>query len=153
MCGVTIDVPLRILVAESPVSHADVMSTPGANQSTHRPMLENGARWFGPLVDSIDMFARDVFATRLKPFISRLPSEYMVTNVRVSPFNDFEPIDQILTQHPNLVDCYAYSSDYPHEVTNQSCKHDIEELLESEELTQGDKEAILHRNAERFYRL
>jgi len=48
---------------------------------------------------------------------------------------------------------FIYSSDYPHEVTNQSCKHDIEELLESEELTQGDKEAILHRNAERFYRL
>jgi predicted TIM-barrel fold metal-dependent hydrolase len=48
---------------------------------------------------------------------------------------------------------FIYSSDFPHEVTNQSCKHDIEELLESEELTEGDKESILHRNAERFYRL
>jgi len=48
---------------------------------------------------------------------------------------------------------FLYSSDYPHEVTNQSCKHDIAELLESDELTQSDKEGILHRNAERFYRL
>jgi predicted TIM-barrel fold metal-dependent hydrolase len=48
---------------------------------------------------------------------------------------------------------FLYSSDFPHEVTNQSCKHDIEELLESEELTQDDKEAILARNAERFYRI
>jgi len=48
---------------------------------------------------------------------------------------------------------FLYSSDFPHEVTNQSCKHDIEELLESEELTESDKEAILARNAERFYRV
>ena len=30
---------------------------------------------------------------------------------------------------------FMYSSDFPHEVTNQSCKHDIAELLESEELS------------------
>jgi hypothetical protein len=38
-------------------------------------------------------------------------------------------------------------------VTNASCKHDIEELWESDELTQADKQAILARNSERFYRL
>jgi predicted TIM-barrel fold metal-dependent hydrolase len=48
---------------------------------------------------------------------------------------------------------FLYSSDFPHEVTTQSCLHDIEELVESDELTQGDKEGILYRNAERFYRL
>ena len=48
---------------------------------------------------------------------------------------------------------FLYSSDFPHEVTNQSCKHDIEELLESEDLTRDDKEAILYKNAQRFYRL
>jgi uncharacterized protein len=47
---------------------------------------------------------------------------------------------------------FIYSSDFPHEVTNQSCKHDIEELVESDELSQQDKEAILHTNAERFYK-
>ena len=48
---------------------------------------------------------------------------------------------------------FIYSSDFPHEVTNASCKHDIEELLESDEITDDDKKAILYRNAERFYNL
>jgi len=48
---------------------------------------------------------------------------------------------------------FIYSSDFPHEVTNESCKHDIGELLESGDLTQDDKEAVLYRNAERFYKL
>lgn len=46
---------------------------------------------------------------------------------------------------------FIYSSDFPHEVTNLSCKHDIEGLVESEDLSQQDKAAILHKNAERFY--
>jgi len=48
---------------------------------------------------------------------------------------------------------FIYSSDFPHEVTNASCKHDIEELLESDEITEDDKNAVLYRNAERFYKL
>lgn len=48
---------------------------------------------------------------------------------------------------------FFYSSDFPHEVTTQSCKHDIGELLESGDLTRDDKEAVLSRNAERFYSL
>jgi predicted TIM-barrel fold metal-dependent hydrolase len=48
---------------------------------------------------------------------------------------------------------FIYSSDFPHEVSNETCKEEIEELLENVELTQEDKEAILYRNAERFYRL
>ena len=48
---------------------------------------------------------------------------------------------------------FLYSSDFPHEVTLASCKHDIEELMESDELTADDKAAMLWRNAERFYQL
>jgi predicted TIM-barrel fold metal-dependent hydrolase len=47
---------------------------------------------------------------------------------------------------------FFYSSDFPHEVTNASCKHDLEELMESNEIAADDKAAILYRNAERFYR-
>lgn len=47
---------------------------------------------------------------------------------------------------------FFYSSDFPHEVTNASCKHDIGELMESDEITADDKAAMLYRNAERFYR-
>jgi predicted TIM-barrel fold metal-dependent hydrolase len=48
---------------------------------------------------------------------------------------------------------FLYSSDFPHEVTNESCKHDIAELMESGDITADDKAAILYRNAENFYRL
>lgn len=47
---------------------------------------------------------------------------------------------------------FFYSSDFPHEVTNESCKADIAELLESDELNDEDKKGILSDNAERFYR-
>ncbi|HTE86056.1 MAG TPA: amidohydrolase family protein [Dehalococcoidia bacterium] len=46
---------------------------------------------------------------------------------------------------------FIYSSDFPHEVTNETCREEIEELLENEELSEEDKQAILHGNAERFY--
>jgi predicted TIM-barrel fold metal-dependent hydrolase len=46
-----------------------------------------------------------------------------------------------------------FSSDFPHEVNNDYCKHEIEEIVENEHLTDDDKHAVLHRNAERFYDL
>jgi predicted TIM-barrel fold metal-dependent hydrolase len=46
-----------------------------------------------------------------------------------------------------------YSSDFPHEVNTDYCKEEINELVEHDELTAADKEAILHGNAERFYAL
>jgi predicted TIM-barrel fold metal-dependent hydrolase len=50
-------------------------------------------------------------------------------------------------------EAFVFSSDFPHEVNNDICKHEIEELLETESLTQADKEAILSGNAQRFYGL
>jgi predicted TIM-barrel fold metal-dependent hydrolase len=46
---------------------------------------------------------------------------------------------------------FLYSSDFPHEVTNESCKADIGELAESDDLTDEDKAGILWANAARFY--
>jgi len=48
---------------------------------------------------------------------------------------------------------WVYSSDYPHEVNNEYCKHEISEMLENQEMTAADKAAILYRNARRFYNL
>ncbi len=48
---------------------------------------------------------------------------------------------------------FLYSSDFPHEVTLDSCKHDIAELMESQEIGEDDKMAMLYRNAECFYQL
>lgn len=48
---------------------------------------------------------------------------------------------------------FIYSSDFPHEVNNDFCKAELREILENDGLTAADKEAVLHRNAERFYNL
>jgi hypothetical protein len=48
---------------------------------------------------------------------------------------------------------FMFSSDYPHEVTVESCKDEIEEVIENKEVSDEAKQAILAHNAERFYRL
>ena len=48
---------------------------------------------------------------------------------------------------------FLYSSDFPHEVNSEFCKNEIRELLEDDEMTAEDKEAVLHGNSERFYNL
>jgi predicted TIM-barrel fold metal-dependent hydrolase len=48
---------------------------------------------------------------------------------------------------------YLFSTDYPHEVDAETCKHELAELRENTQLSQADKEAILFGNAQRFYQL
>jgi len=48
---------------------------------------------------------------------------------------------------------FLYSSDFPHEVNNETCKEEINEVRDNEKITNEDKEAILFRNAQRFYRI
>jgi predicted TIM-barrel fold metal-dependent hydrolase len=48
---------------------------------------------------------------------------------------------------------WIFSSDYPHEVSPTTCKHEIDELLETDELSPAAKEAILAGNAQRLYGL
>jgi predicted TIM-barrel fold metal-dependent hydrolase len=50
------------------------------------------------------------------------------------------------------VEPFFFSSDYPHEVDVPMCQHEIQEVVETPELTEDHKAAILHGNAERFYR-
>src|SRR5262249_49807204 len=47
--------------------------------------LELGSAWLGPLADSLDMWVENMYRRRLAPYISRLPSEYLRQNVRVTP--------------------------------------------------------------------
>jgi predicted TIM-barrel fold metal-dependent hydrolase len=51
------------------------------------------------------------------------------------------------------IESFAYSSDYPHEVDMAGAMHEIEETVESEELTREQKQAVLADNTKRFYRL
>ncbi len=48
---------------------------------------------------------------------------------------------------------FLFGSDFPHEVFDAAkCRHEIDELLERDDLTQADKEAVLGGNAMKFYR-
>ena len=50
-------------------------------------------------------------------------------------------------------DAFMYSSDFPHEVNRALVREEIQEILASEEMSATDKEAILHKNSARFYRM
>jgi predicted TIM-barrel fold metal-dependent hydrolase len=91
--------------------------------------IELGAHWLGPLADSLDMWATKIFARRMKPFISKKPSEYLARNVRVTPHNIVEPIYEFMTRYPHLSDCYCYSTDYPHLEGGMHIKTKVYEIL------------------------
>lgn len=48
---------------------------------------------------------------------------------------------------------FMFSSDFPHEVNTEMCKREIGEILEHTELSDQDRQFILCRNAEQFYRI
>jgi predicted TIM-barrel fold metal-dependent hydrolase len=75
-------------------------------------VVECGAQWVGPLAEKLDMWA-DVFKDRLKDTLSMKPSDYLVRNVRATPYF-FEDIAYYIERYPKMLPCYAYGSDYPH---------------------------------------
>lgn len=48
---------------------------------------------------------------------------------------------------------FVFSTDFPHEVNLEICRHEIEEIAENPSLTDDEKSAILHDNAARLYNL
>ena len=95
--------------------------------------------WRGELLklpegQSVGGYIRDLIA-RDRIFVGAEGDEYMlaeaIRKVGNSPF--------------------MFSSDFPHEVNTELCVHHLEEIFEHEELSGEDRDAILYRNAERFY--
>jgi predicted TIM-barrel fold metal-dependent hydrolase len=76
--------------------------------------IELGSHWLGPLAENLDMWIDKVFARRMKGVLSLKPSEYLARNVRVTPHNIVEPVDQYFVRYPHLASCYCYSTDFPH---------------------------------------
>jgi predicted TIM-barrel fold metal-dependent hydrolase len=76
--------------------------------------LELGSSWLGPLAEHLDIWAAGPFRKRMSSILTMPPSAYIARNVRVTPFY-FEPIDVYLERHPTVLDCYCYSTDYPHQ--------------------------------------
>ena len=48
---------------------------------------------------------------------------------------------------------FVWSSDFPHEVNIQTCGQEIQEIIENEELSDADLEAVLSLNAAKLYKI
>jgi predicted TIM-barrel fold metal-dependent hydrolase len=91
--------------------------------------IELGAHWLGPLADNLDMWAEKVFARRIRGTLSLKPSEYLARNVRVTPHNIVEPVDQFFARYRHLADCYCYSTDYPHIEGGAHINRKVQDML------------------------
>lgn len=122
--------------------------------------LEGGVAWFLMLLERLHCSHETHFQYMPKgiPGVreEQDPGEYirsLIANDRL--FLGIETEELTLPYAVKLLGSkpFLYSSDFPHEVTNESCKHDLAKLMESGDLAAGDKAAILYDNAARFYKL
>ena len=83
-------------------------------------------------------------------------SEYIIKHIKARRiFIGCEGHEPTLANAVDVVgnEPFFFSSDFPHEVDEKFCRHELSEIREQEGLTDTDKEAILHKNAAVFYRL
>jgi uncharacterized protein len=81
-------------------------------------------------------------------------SEYIIRRIRERRiFVGCEGGEPLLAVAVKTVgaDPFMYSSDFPHEVNSETCRHELNELIEHADLSDQDKDAILYGNAMKFY--
>lgn len=121
--------------------------------------LEGGVAWFLFCLERFDRsyethVMRDLRGAYLKLAKGERVSQYIVRHVKARRiFVGCEGGEPLIAKAVEMVgsEPFMYSSDFPHEVNAQTCKHELHELIENEELSKDDKEAILCRNALAFY--
>lgn len=91
-------------------------------------VCEAGGYWLGPLAESLDMWAANVFRKRMSEILTLKPSEYLNRNVRVNPF-PFENVAEYFQHYPQLSDCFCFSTDYPHVEGGKHSKRTFYEQL------------------------
>ncbi|MBI2359620.1 MAG: amidohydrolase [Deltaproteobacteria bacterium] len=126
--------------------------------------LEGGATWVPFFLDRIDRsYNRAHLQVDLRgellvgPRADEKASDYFKRHVREGKiFVGFDCDDSGLgfAVQKTGREPFLFASDFPHEIFDAAtCRHEIEELLSREDLTQKDKEAVLGGNAMRLYRL
>lgn len=125
--------------------------------------LEGGATWVPFMMDRRDRsyhdghVQMDVNGNRLGgPAPGEKASDYFKTQLREGRiFVGFDCDDDGLNTAvaKGGRQSFLFGSDFPHEVFDAAkCRHEIDELLSRDDLTQEDKEAVLGGNAMKFYR-
>jgi len=120
--------------------------------------LEGGVGWLPFVMERFDRSSETFFdyspSQQLVDFGGRKVSDYIRDHIKAGRI--YVGCEGGEANLPHTVrfagsESVLYSSDFPHEVNNEYCKEEIGEIRDHEELTQEDKEAILFKNAERFY--
>ena len=149
--------PMGVMIGLASITFNGVLDRfPGLRMS----FLEGGVGWF---LMAMERFDRS-HVTHIEhdpngeygPHGDETPSEYTLRHIR-----DGRLFIGCEGEEPSLgfaatrysAEAFLYSSDFPHEVTTEMCKREIQEVRESVELTDVAKEAILSRNAQRYYRI
>jgi hypothetical protein len=123
--------------------------------------MEGGAAWLALVLERFDRGHEthrqvDPRGDLQGPHPDEKASDYIIRHIKAGRLyvgcEGHEPALAYLTKTVGN-EAFVYSSDFPHEVNNEMCRHEIGELIDSDELTRADKEAILAGNAERFHRL
>lgn len=122
--------------------------------------LESGAAWLLFCLERFDgsykTFTPLSHRGELLDLKGDKPSEYIIHLVKSGRVflgceGDELMVPQVLKMVGNGP--FLYSSDFPHEVSAETCNGHISEVLDSNELSAEDKDALLFKNAERFYRV
>ena len=149
--------PLSVMIAFASVLFNGVMDRyPNARYA----FLEGGVAWTMVCMERYDR--SHVTHPEFDPFQQwgpqqdALVSDYIIKHVKEGRLCfGIEGDEPLLPQAVAAIgeQAFVYSSDFPHEVTNTMCKEEIQEVLDNHRLANSAKEAVLHKNAERLYRL
>lgn len=123
--------------------------------------LEGGVAWFLFCLERFDSsyashVMRDLRGSYLKLQTGEKVSDYIVRHVKARRiFVGCEGGEPLLATAVKMVGAepFLYSSDFPHEVNGETCRHELMELMDHPDLSDNDKDAILCSNAMNFYNL
>jgi predicted TIM-barrel fold metal-dependent hydrolase len=123
--------------------------------------LEGGATWVPFLMDRLDRsYESHIQVDRdgqvlVGPKNGEKASDYFKRHVQGGRiFVGFDCDDQGLSFAVRMAgsEPFIFGSDFPHESFNaETCRREIDELLSREDMTAEDKEAVLGKNAAKFY--
>jgi uncharacterized protein len=122
--------------------------------------MEGGVAWFLFCLERFDNsyeshVMQDLRGHYLKLNPGEKISDYITRHVKARRiFVGCEGGEPLLDTAVKMVgsEPFMYSSDFPHEVNSDTCRHELNELIENKQLFDADKEAILYKNAIEFYR-
>lgn len=122
--------------------------------------LESGVGWLLFCIERFDASHRAFLPLDLRGELLQLPAgqsiqDYIIRLAREDRlFVGCEGDELMLADAIRVVGVrpFFFSSDFPHEVNADLCRHHIEEVEENAALNDADRAAILRENAARFYR-